>query len=107
MNYNIFDTIQAHIEYPPIPHVYTRVGAVLSTQLPIAEPYQMYNLPLYPILLWFMDLYLASIFNSFVCLLISGWLFDITQNYDIPLLVSGIIQIVGGLILLLIEFTKN
>ena len=36
-----------------------------------------------------------------------GWLFDITQNYDIPYFTCGAIQCVGGLITLLFPFSYH
>ena len=32
--------------------------------------------------------------------LFSGWLFDITQDYDVPYYVAGGVQIAGGLLVL-------
>ena len=35
---------------------------------------------------------------------ISGWLYDISQDYNVPFLVTGAIQSAGGIILLYLPY---
>ncbi len=37
----------------------------------------------------------------------TGWLFDITQGYEVPFCVTGSIQVAGGLLILLVSFMKT
>lgn len=36
--------------------------------------------------------------NFYVSVFCAGFLFDVTRNYDVPFLVTGLMQLVGGML---------
>ena len=39
--------------------------------------------------------------------LLAGWLYDITHDYRVPYIVTGMIEAVGGILLILIPFVER